>query len=209
MKMNKCIHIYQYGIKKGEECNNKVGKEINNFLLLCKKHYCLVRNDPKKSCNKIKDKLLEFNINITDYFYQKIDYYGLKYSYEISSFLNILVNFCLSENEMIDILNYLLKKKIKEEWIIKVICEVYNICKYNEEYDLFNLINLLIEKQICYIKILLLKNSLLPSEINTLILNHLKNDYLEKYINMIKETNKDKDYEYFSNIILALSELKF
>lgn len=207
MEMNKCIHIYQYGIKKGEECNNKVGKEINNFLLLCKKHYCLVRNDPKESCNKVKNKLLEFNINITDYFYQKIDCCGLKYSYEISSFLNILVNFCSSENEMINILNYLLKKKINEEWIIEVICGIYNICKYNEEYDLINLVNLLIKKQIYYIKILLLKNSLLPSEINALILNHLKKIYLEKYINMIKEKNKDYDYDYFSKVISSLSEL--
>lgn len=114
------------------------------------------------------------NINITGYFYQKIDYYGLKYSYEISSFLNILVSFKLDENDIIDILNYLLKKKIEKEWVTKIICEIYFICKHNEEYDLFNLINLLIEKQIYYKKKLLLKNNLLPSEINLLILNHLK-----------------------------------
>lgn len=48
MDMNKCIHICKYGNKKEMECNIKIGKNINTFLLLCNKHYCSVRNDTKK-----------------------------------------------------------------------------------------------------------------------------------------------------------------
>lgn len=152
MEMNKCIHFYK--IKKdniNKRCNDKIGKGINGFLLLCKRHYSKDIN--KKHCNNVKQLLKVYNINMIDYFYQKINYYEFNHSYEIKTFLKILVNFCLSENEINEIIDIL---------------------------------NFLIEKQIYYIKLFLFKNVLLPYEINTLILFHLKKIYLEDYINMIK-----------------------
>lgn len=207
MEISKCIHLY-----KNNKCNIYIGKDLNNFLLLCKKHYSKIIYDKNIYCSDImqlKQILKEHNINTIDYFYQKIDKYVLKYNYEINPFLNILIIFGLNENEIVDITNYLMKIKKNEEWIIKIICELNNICKDHEEYNWFNLMNILIEKNVCYIKRLLFKNSFLPYEINTLIFNHLKQIYLEDYINMIKKYNKDKNYEYYFEVISDLSELNF
>lgn len=209
MEPNKCIYKYEIDRRKGEECGNKIKDGISEFVLLCKKHYKYIIYDDNKKyvhINHIKNKLSNNNINIIKHFYKNIDVRdSLKYSYQISEFFRILDLFGFYENEVVDILYYLLKKRNNEEWIIyEIICNIYKIC-INKKYDLFILVNSLIYKQIIYVDILLAKNEIFPSEINTLILNHLKKIYLEDYINTIKEKDKDK---YRQKITLALTDIK-
>lgn len=205
-----CIHVLRAGSFEGRECGNKTIKGKYRILLLCAKHYIFVNQHQEMQLhlNKLREKIMAVNdnINIIKRFYKNIDENNdLKYSHQISDFLRLLNNFNFYENEIVNILYYLLKKRNNEELIIySIFLYIHSIC-LNKKYDLFILVNSLIYKQTIYIDILLPKNKIFPSEINTLILNYLKRIYLKNYINIIKENDKDN---LNSNIILKLTDIK-